>query len=645
MKFGTLEIENFSAITEATIQLSDRGLVLVQGVNKDDTSAESNGAGKSSVFDALCWALFDETARGISGDAVVNWVASKGTRVAVTIHDNHDTYRIARHRKHKTGKNRLTLHHIDAAGVEKDLTDGTDKLTQAKVGKIIGCSLDVFVASIYAGQDKMPDLPAMTDKTLKLVVEEAAGIQLIEEALTAARKRLATCKAEQDQHATNLSHLEGTLENQKDALTFDCKDEAEWETSRNSRILEGTTAAKTLKTEFENNQALRAQIDRAALQADLDAEKAKIAAVADEQTKLTELNTSISREEAKGESLRRELQIVRNMLTDCETKLAGVEHQVGCPCTACGRPITENEIATAKTLALSSLESQKRVVIAKAQQVQASQKATQKLTSERDAFQASMTDLSASLASVSSLEAKLRDTDALDRSTEQLKAALLRKVDEVKAIRAEANPHAGKTERTKAQIKRTEELIEATKVKITEGEEALAVAQGIVDVYGPAGVRAHILDEVTPFLNTQTAKYLATLSDGNIDATWTTLTQNSKGQLAEKFSIEVTNAHGGKVFGAQSGGEKRKVRLAAALALQDLVARRAAKPIELFIGDEIDNALDAPGLERLTAVLEEKARERGSVFVISHSDLKDWVPQVMTVTKDGGKTTITEGMV
>lgn len=57
-------------------------------------------------------------------------------------------------------------------------------------------------------------------------------------------------------------------------------------------------------------------------------------------------------------------------------------------------------------------------------------------------------------------------------------------------------------------------------------------------------------------------------------------------------------------------GEKRKVRIACSLALQDLVSNRASKNIDLFIGDEIDDALDTAGLERLMGILESKARER-----------------------------------
>ena len=72
MKILDVNITNFLAITSAHIKLSDRGLVLIQGENLQDSSAQSNGSGKSSIADALCWALYGVTARGVTGNDVIN---------------------------------------------------------------------------------------------------------------------------------------------------------------------------------------------------------------------------------------------------------------------------------------------------------------------------------------------------------------------------------------------------------------------------------------------------------------------------------------------------------------------------------------------------------------------------------------------
>lgn len=115
---------------------------------------------------------------------------------------------------------------------------------------------------------------------------------------------------------------------------------------------------------------------------------------------------------------------------------------------------------------------------------------------------------------------------------------------------------------------------------------------------------------------------------------WSTLTESRTGELKEKFTIGVEK-YGTGTFASLSGGEKRKVRLATTLALQDLVSSRATKPIHLWIGDEIDTALDPAGLERLMTLLEMKAREKGTVLIVSHHDLKDWVRDTVTVTMEG----------
>ena len=212
--------------------------------------------------------------------------------------------------------------------------------------------------------------------------------------------------------------------------------------------------------------------------------------------------------------------------------------------------------------------------------------------------------------------------------------AMLKK--SAKAILEAPNPHdATLALLQKQQAELMKQMTTATE-KREEIEAEVELLEDAVKVYGPAGVRAHILDTVTPYLNDRTSHYLSALADDNIHAVWNTLTTNAKGELKEKFNIEVMNDKGAESFDGLSGGEKRKVRLATAMALQDMVASRATKPINIFIADEVDHALDESGLERLMTVLNEKAKERGTVLVISHNSLSDWIDEVITVTKEAG---------
>ena len=233
---------------------------------------------------------------------------------------------------------------------------------------------------------------------------------------------------------------------------------------------------------------------------------------------------------------------------------------------------------------------------------------------------------------------------------DKIKAALTRAEADKKAAveqellrSSEKNPHERLVEDYRTALTEAVSKVAAAQTNVETTEQAAKITAAVVKVFGPAGVRAQILDTVTPFLNERTGDYLSALSDGEITATWTTLTKSAAGELKEKFSLDVTHAKGGDSFIALSGGEKRKVRLATALALQDLVASRATQPIDLWIGDEVDDALDPAGLERLMTILDRKAKERGTVLVISHSDLRDWIDNVTTVRKEAQWSSTVEG--
>jgi DNA repair exonuclease SbcCD ATPase subunit len=645
VKFLNITIENFLAIGEAKVKLADRGLCLIQGDNQDDTSAVSNGAGKSSLADALCWCAYGETGRGVSGDAVINDVAGKGTRVALDIEDGTDIYRIIRHRKHKTGKNGLQVLQLFKDGTIADLTLGTDKLTQEVVNRIIGSSLDVFYASIYAAQERMPDLPGMTDKQLKVLVEEAAGVTVLEEAYREAMKRAGLVKDEVVSVDRQIEMATARLEDARKAVETSEAGADTFETRRREQIRDLVDQAKQFQGRARDVQTdLDGKTPKLTLLNGIKDCDDKIAAVSGEQKKLSLLDRSVSNAEGEVKAGERQILTVTNAARNAKADLEAVEHRIGCPCTECSRPITEAEIASARAAAKKRLD----VLLVELRDLKTAmehaRKTLTRVTDERDTFALSMTDLSAINAQRASLGAELRIVDGLLKQKEDFMTAASRAADQAREKKGELNPFLAQRAKALERVGELEKGLKEIEQKRLEVDERLRNAETVAKIFSPAAVRAHILDEVTPFLNDQTAKYLSTLSDGNIAATWTTLVKTAKGELREKFAIEVEKDKAGKTFAAISGGEKRKVRIAAALALQDLVARRATKPIELFIGDEIDDALDSAGLERLCVVLEEKARERGSVFVISHNELRDWISQTVVFTMKDGKSTAKEEM-
>ncbi|MCH8362252.1 AAA family ATPase [Klebsiella pneumoniae] len=634
MKFLTLEVENFMALANAKVELDQRGLVLIQGVNAGDSSAASNGAGKSTLMNSLMWCIYGETSHGVKGDDVLSTGHEKNCRVKVTIEDEGKRYAIIRHRKHKEFKNRLIVR-----GEDGDMTKGKDSLTQEFVERLIGASKEVFMASIYASQEAMPDLPGMSDKNLKTIVEEAAGVDRLTKAYAIARERANAAAARMETTKTKMDACLSLVESAQNELESAKTSSEAWERDRNERLdvaRADLVGAEVTLTEVEMElRSLPEQIRDT--ENAIGKEREKLASKEEHDAKLVRVRGAIT-------DIRASIRITENIQKEAmqrarafKVKAEEVNTKVGEPCPTCGKAYCVEDLSTVKESFVEQARSEISQAQASATSVAKYQEHLEKALKIESSLVASTPDVSAIISRIEQLTKELGTLRHREKEVVAVEALVARARSEVDRITKETNPFL-------AVIKRHEESLAANKsnygVLKTElkniQEQALLLDKARL-VYSPAGVRSHILTSVTPFLNAQTAEYLNTLSDGNIVAEWSTMESTKKGEWRDKFNISVRKIGASKTFQTLSGGEKRKVRIACSLALQDLVASRASKNIELFIGDEIDDALDTAGLERLMGILEAKARERGTVMIISHKEMKSWFRETITVEVKEGR--------
>ncbi|HHQ5763969.1 TPA: AAA family ATPase [Klebsiella variicola subsp. variicola] len=634
MKFLTLEVENFMALVNAKVELDQRGLVLIQGVNAGDSSAASNGAGKSTLMNSLMWCIYGETSHGVKGDDVLSTGHEKNCRVKVTIEDEGKRYAIIRHRKHKEFKNRLIVR-----GEDGDMTKGKDSLTQEFVERLIGASKEVFMASIYASQEAMPDLPGMSDKNLKTIVEEAAGVDRLTKAYAIARERANAAAARMETTKTKMDACLSLVESAQNELESAKTSSEAWERDRSERLdvaRADLVGAEVTLTEVEMElRSLPEQIRDT--ENSIGKEREKLASKEEHDAKLVKVRGAIT-------DIRASIRITENIQKEAmqrarafKVKAEEVNTKVGEPCPTCGKAYCVEDLSTVKESFVEQARSEISQAQASATSVAKYQEHLEKALKIESSLVASTPDVSAIISRIEQLTKELGTLRHREKEVVAVEALVARARSEVDRITKETNPFL-------AVIKRHEESLAANKsnygvlkTELKNIQEQALLLDKARQVYSPAGVRSHILTSVTPFLNAQTAEYLNTLSDGNIVAEWSTMESTKKGEWRDKFNISVRKIGASKTFQTLSGGEKRKVRIACSLALQDLVASRASKNIELFIGDEIDDALDTAGLERLMGILEAKARERGTVMIISHKEMKSWFRETITVEVKEGR--------
>lgn len=635
MKFHELDIQNFLTIRSAKLNLADRGLQIIQGVNEDDSSASSNGSGKSSIGDAISWCLYGLTAREVKGDSVVNLAIKKDCRVSLTISNGATRYRVIRHRKHAIFKNSLILEVMagEPSDGPTDLSRGTDAETQKVLEKVIGCSYEVFMAAVYSAQEVMPDLPKMKDRELKTLIEEAAGLQRIERAYDHARVGLNTTKsrvdvlqASADSADANKARAEMVLAEVQEK--FDAWERGSAERIEISTRIEGEVAEKWLAAKEELLNLTPEKILATDRSIRIDAEL--------KSHKSAELQAIAAEKATRAAEMKVDAGLLKRVAAEVEAikdQIANAAEEIKKPCVECGTVLITMSVEDYVKHKGEHLEAAKLRFESVKQSAREQMVEVLRCRNIGTALRAAVPNVSAlvaeNTANTAIITGWVTAEAAVNRIFNDMKAATVQR----KLRQEEPNPNESSVKLSRDGLSEAIAKIASLKSLISEAQVKLTIATAVAKVFGPAGVRAQILDSVTPFLNEQTGNYLSALSDGEITAVWTTLTKGASGDLKEKFSIDVTHAKGGDSFIALSGGEKRKVRLSTALALQDLVASRATQPLDLLVLDEVDDALDPAGLERLMTILDRRARERGTVLVISHSSLKDWGDNITTVRK------------
>lgn len=135
--FQKINISNFKSFGGNSIfdlEQYQKGLVFVEGVNKQNAKLGSNGSGKSTLFDAIIWGFFGRTSRGLKALKDIKSYNSSGeTFVELFINKDNKHYKIKR-----------------KASPSAVLVDGENN--EELSIKLIGVSQEVFNQGVLFGQ-------------------------------------------------------------------------------------------------------------------------------------------------------------------------------------------------------------------------------------------------------------------------------------------------------------------------------------------------------------------------------------------------------------------------------------------------------------------------------------------------------------
>ena len=182
IRFDRISIENFRSIQKADVTLCNQGTVIVKGINEYEEKATSNGSGKSSIFEAIVFALFEETSSGEKD--VSNRIINKGYTITLYFSVDGDNFTVTRYSS--GGKSSVNLYKNNVDISARNKTD-TNKL----ILSILGITKSIFLDSVFLSQNANTNLASLsptarkerleiltnTDYTIATFKEELKNVQ------------------------------------------------------------------------------------------------------------------------------------------------------------------------------------------------------------------------------------------------------------------------------------------------------------------------------------------------------------------------------------------------------------------------------------------------------------------------------------
>tara|TARA_Y100000034_G_scaffold39084_2_gene48124 strand:+ start:4700 stop:6628 length:1929 start_codon:yes stop_codon:yes gene_type:complete len=636
----SVELDNFLIIQKAVVELNNRGLVHIVGINEDDSTSNSNGSGKSAIIEAVYWGLFGDTLRSLkSVDDVVNNNVGANCCVSVNLEDEGKQIKVTRYRKHTKHKNNLYLY-ID----EVDSRGKDNRETQEFIEALIGVDKTTFASSIVFGQGYSKNLrrfSELTDKEQKECLEKILELEIFQESFILVKKQilekntdLQLCQNDIQNLDTQTTKLQEEIEGIEESCSSHDKDIQTRVEALDESILEIEANIKLVECEIEEcvvegSEEVQEQLQ--ALSEMLESNSQKLAKLQatylEKRSKLTVIKNGIIRDV-------KSLQDRKDKLMDPDSE--------GEDCWYCGGLVLEKNITEKSDGFDFEIKDQQKTLadldISFEKLENGYKKRQNKISEERGGIKELVAVAEETMSVCRESQRQIAVLEERKVSLEEKKKI---KRSQIKEYQGRENPWGKILETKLKELSDLEGKVVEHKEKRDSIFEELKYLEFWKKGFSRQGIRSFMLDKVIPFLNKQANKYLGILTDGGIQIEFNAVKRLASGEYRENFHVAVNNVRAAQTYEGNSGGEKRRIDLAVSLAINDLIAGRSGKRFNILLLDEIFENLDEVGVHYAVKTLEEIAKKKSSVFIITHSEiLADVFQNEIVVRRKDGLSTI-----
>lgn len=617
MKLLSLTVQNIFSIGSITIDIADRGLLLVTGFSEDEQ--DSNGSGKSSLANrAILWGLYGRSAEGLKGDSVANRHVPKESAFVEIKFVGVDGGEYVTRRSRRP--NSLSLRRVDGI----DLSQRKETDTQEILDRLLGRTFDTFVNTCVFGQEKEGWFAALSPTAQKQVLEEILPIgQLSEwaEKAKAAKKDSANSLALVE---SKTKAIEAGLNEVTTQRAMTITKSSAWERTKKVYIQEVEGKIANEEKLLERASEATSLIDQKLI------ELGAVAAEYDVTTKLLE-EAEAAYDPNCSVGITEQLKVLRRELAGLKLPSRPVT-----VCPTCQQSLKQEEALAVYQQQLNLYNDHRGTIetaIKESEDIkQAVLELNEPIRKNIDRYKLTIKAATDALKNIAQLVTKKQEFQV-----EVIKDRIISLATERDNILDSINPHAASLEEMETRLAQLNEEIDTVKAEVS-------IKKTEVHAYGwwenafSRDIKLSLLDKVGGYLSARTRHHLSGLANSQFDIRFNTVKRLASGELKEEFTIEVISKTGGESFAYLSKGEKQIVGFAINLALADLAELKAEGSANIMIMDE---PLENLGSKNSEAVVEylTKLQTRGTILLISNDDsLKNLIPNRIKLIKQGGIT-------
>ena len=594
VNFKSIEIKNFLSVGETPVTVDfNTGLNIITGHNKDKLDRR-NGVGKSTVADAVYFAIFGNTLRELKKDFVINNITQRNCEVKLVFEVNIDgkvsEYKLIR----KLAPSKCVLFRDG-----EDITRDSIANTTQYVSDMLNTTPEVFQNCVIMTVNNATPFMAKKKLEKRKFIEGIFNLQVFSNMLNNVRSEYNNINKELDIECAKYEEISNSLNSLNEQKNNLENERVRNRTKLNSRLKVCESELQSTRSELENIQ----HIDTSDIENKIN--------------KINDVMTALDEKIQKAISSRSKSQAMIEMNHEKFNKLSSDHDQ----CPVCLSKLNESH--------KDYIDNEKTQLKQEIEQLLLKKKNTDAKLSEAKTIRNNMSTKRQRLNDeLNHAKIQKNNVKNLELQIKQLESKHKDILDDIKSVDT--------TDSTfDINIKSVTDRLELTQKQIDHTKEELAKLDVIKFVVSEEGVKSYIVKKILQLLNSKLSHYLKKMDSNCICV------------FNEYFEEEIIDEKGKPCsYFNFSGAERKNIDLACLFAFMDIRRLQGDVAFNFSMYDELfDSSLDERGVELVIDILKEKIEKYNEcVMVISHrkESTKLATGEIIFLEKQNGITTRVE---